>query len=174
MRRASKTRRPAADLARLSAEELFREGWRLLDDGDTRSGSRVLLAAAQMGHLEAQQGVGYLHDVGKGLTRSVEKALYWYRKAARRGDAAAATNIGLLYRERHANAVAMRWFRKALALGNSDALIEIAKLQATSPRGHRRAIAGLRHLVARKDITESTREEAEILLRELNRLAIAR
>ena len=77
-------------LARHRAEKRLSEAWGLLDAGRDRQGYRALLEAACMGHVEAQQGVGYLFDVGRGVRRSVKKALYWYRKAARAGDTAAA------------------------------------------------------------------------------------
>ena len=81
------------------AEALFVAAWTLLDSGHARRGFQKLMGAARLGHLAAQQGVGYLYDVGQGVKRSRTKAFYWYRRAARRGDACAATNIGILYKE---------------------------------------------------------------------------
>jgi TPR repeat protein len=44
--------------------------------------------------------LGYFYDRGLGVRRSEAKALYWYRRAYRRGDASGANNIGTIYRER--------------------------------------------------------------------------
>ena len=151
------------------AEALFREGWRLLDAGDDRRGARALLESARLGHVEAQQGVGYLFDVGKGVRRSVETAFKWYKIAARAGDAAAAANIGTLYKEQNKRTVAMRWFERALRLGIPDVLLEIAQLRDSTSCGRKSARADLRRLLRRKDVIQATREEAEALLRTLVR-----
>lgn len=173
MPRAPKGQAAVVKLEHRQAEELFREGWRLLDAGKDRRGYLALLESARRGHVEAQQGLGYLFDVGRGVRRSVKDALYWYRRAARAGDGAAAGNIGILYRDRRSRALAMRWFRKAVELGVSDVLLEIARLEASSARGRRAAILTLRRLLACRDVLDSTREEAEELLLDLTRLAIA-
>ena len=157
-------------LTRRRAEERFREAWRLLNAGLDHRGYRALLEAARMGHVEAHQGVGSLFDIGRGVRRSVKKALYWYRMAARAGDAAAAANIGILYRDSRSPALAMRWFKKALEMGDADVLLEIARLQLASPRGRRAAVLSVRRLLAAEGIIEATREEAQDLLSELTRL----
>lgn len=149
------------------AEALFREGWRLLDMGRDQDGCAVLLQAAKLGHTEAQQSVGYLRDIGRGVGRSRRAALFWYRKAARAGDSAAAGNIGILYREAKNLELARRWLRRAVTLGHTDMLLELARLEAATRVRRPAALEALRALLAAENIAEATREEARALLARL-------
>ena len=72
--------------------------------------------------------------------------MYWYRRAVRQGQAAAANNIGTIYRDEGRLRLAIRWFAKAADLGDGDALLEMAKLYAgpldEGPNARRAAHAG--------------------------------
>lgn len=155
-------KRSTADL-----EACFSKAWTLLDSGKHVAGFRLLLETAERGHVASQSGVGYLYDVGRGVRRSPTRALRWYRLAARQGDLVAANNLGTVFRDRGSRRPALRWFWKAVALGDSDALLEIARLEAAARGGRRRAVRHLRQLLRREDSTESTREDAQALLVEL-------
>jgi TPR repeat protein len=90
--------------------------------------------------------------------------MYWYRKAARRGDSSAAFNLGTVFRDKGKQRQALRWFRRSLDLGEGDALLEIAKLKAVVRGGRPRAVEILNQLLQRNDCTEATGEEAQVLL----------
>ena len=49
----------------------------------------LVTAAAELGHLEAQYQLGYCYENGIGVPINVEKAKFWYAKAAERGHATA-------------------------------------------------------------------------------------
>ena len=49
----------------------------------------------------------------------------WYRRAAQRGDVAAAHNLGVVFRDRQRHVLARRWFSLALNLGYVDARLEL-------------------------------------------------
>jgi TPR repeat protein len=140
-------------------EAIFNRAWKQLDAGRPARGFEIFLAAAQRRHLSSQLMVGYLSDVGRGVRRSRVKAFHWYRKAARRGDAAAASNIGILYKEVGSFGRARWWPKKAVAMGAGDSLLELAQIELES--GNEKA--GLRYLRRLRKRTDTT-EQAQALL----------
>ncbi len=44
--------------------------------------------------------LGYLYEDGKGTEKNLEKAIYWYNKAAENGNKLAQYNFGRIYRLR--------------------------------------------------------------------------
>jgi TPR repeat protein len=56
--------------------------------------TRFASSRRRHGHRASWLNVGYCFDVGLGVRRSRERALFWYRKAAKKGDGAAANSIG--------------------------------------------------------------------------------
>ena len=103
--------------------------WKVLDAGRPSAGFKSLMAAARLGDVASQQMVGYLYDVGRGVRRSRTKAFYWYRRAARRSDPCAASNIGILYKEPGSFRLARFWLKRSNGLGLTDALLDLAKLE---------------------------------------------
>jgi TPR repeat protein len=101
-----------------------------MEQGRIEDAFRLFFAAAKAGDSRAQLNVGYLYDTGQGVVRSRALALQWYRKAVRGGEAAAANNIGTIYRDEGRLRLAVRWFEKAAAMGDGDAVLEVAKLYA--------------------------------------------
>lgn len=53
--------------------------------------------AAEQGHDQAQQTVGYCYHNGYGISPDSESANYWYAKAAEQGNDAAQFNLGINY-----------------------------------------------------------------------------
>ena len=51
------------------------------------------LKAWQLGDHESQRIVGYRYHEGKGVRRDPERAIFWYRRAARGGDVYAEYNL---------------------------------------------------------------------------------
>jgi TPR repeat protein len=157
----------AKPAGKASAETPFSEASRLLERGKVREAFRLFFVAAKAGDSRAQLNVGYLYDTGQGVSRSRTHALQWYRKAVQRGEAAAANNIGTIYRDEGRLRLAVRWFEKAAAMGDGDALLEVAKLYA----GPLEEPAKARKLAVRvrssKRAAADSRDEAERLLQTL-------
>jgi TPR repeat protein len=138
----------------------------LAEDGKNREAVQLLLKAAKAGNLSAQLNLGVHLATGKGARPSREKALYWYKRAARRGYAAAASNIGCIYRDQRRARLALRWFEKAVALGDDDAMLEVAKLCLGTLRDTKRAKRLLAKVLSSKRVTLDTQEEAARLQKE--------
>ena len=152
-------------LCRDALEALWLRACALDDQGKPRVAFRLLRRAAEAGHHGSQLHLGVLYDTGRGVRRSRERALHWYRKGARRREAAAASNIGTLYRDEGRMGLAVRWFERAVEWGDADALLELAKLYLgplqDRPRA-RRLLARLRR--NKGSTTPLTQEEATLLL----------
>ena len=118
--------------------------------------------------------LGYFYDEGLGTKQDKDKAMYWYKHAYRKGSAAAASNIAILYRERSNYRLVFRWFEKAALLGDGDAAVELAKLYLEGTGVRRSNFLAERWLleaVSSQFITEAGREEAlSLLLRAKNGL----
>ncbi len=138
-----------------------------MEKGRLEEAFGLFLEAAKAGDTRAQMNIGYLYDTGQGVRASRTQAMHWYRKAARQGKAAAATNIGAIYRDEGRLRLALRWFERAVALGDADALLDMAVLQS----GPLKDAAGARRLLSRalrsKRVSADSRERAERLLSEL-------
>jgi hypothetical protein len=137
--------------------------------GKLRSAFRLFLAAAKLGDAGARVNIGYFYDVGLGVQRNRQTALNWYRKAYRAGMSVAATNIGIVYRDEGKPERAVDWFRRAIALGDPEPNLELAKIYLDKEDGKRKAIACLKSVIRAKAsaVTEAGREEAEELLKRI-------
>mgnify|MGYP002350490612 CR=1 FL=1 len=145
-------------------EREFIDASHLLDAGDARHAAILFKRAADRGSMPAQMMLGYLYDTGAGVSRSREKALAWYGRAARRGDATAAANIGSIFAKEGNKRSALRWFMRAVDQGLPDVLLDIAKMQKPSD-----AKKTLQRLLNHKRIIPDVRQNAAALLTELKR-----
>src|SRR5882672_3256867 len=99
-----------------SAEELFVRAAQQDEKGNFHSAFRLFLAGAKLGDKSCQLNVGNYYDDAKGVRRNRKAALYWYKRAYRRGMSSAANNIGILWRNEKNPKRALEWFQKAVHL----------------------------------------------------------
>src|ERR1700722_12763846 len=78
---------------------LFQRADEQWEAGNLRSAFRLFLAAAEGGEPGCQVNIGTFYSEGLGVKKDIPSALYWYRRAYRRGIASAANNIGCVYRD---------------------------------------------------------------------------
>jgi TPR repeat protein len=149
---------------RMDLEMKFNEACAHLDAGNHRAAFRLFQQAARAGHRASWLNLGYCFDGGRGVRRSRERALFWYRKAASKGDGSAANNIGTVYRDEGRPRLAARWFQKAVSLGATDALLNLAKLYLGPLDDLAKARSALTRVARAKNVSEDTREQAEALL----------
>jgi len=102
-------------------EELFIRAAKQEEKGKFRSAFQLYLAAAKSGDTSCQVNVGNFYDDGTGVRRNRKVALYWYKRAYRRGVASAASNIGVVWRNEKNPKRAVQWFKKAVLLGDDEA-----------------------------------------------------
>jgi TPR repeat protein len=150
------------------AGEIFIRADKQWESGNLRSAFRLMVAAAKMGDVGAQVNVGYMYDTGVGVKHNRQAAFYWYRRAYRRGDGGAASNIGTIFRDEGNLERALYWFQRAKTLrggDDGDADLEIAKLYLRNSRDVRKAILHLKRVCRSKFVTQDGVEQARRLLR---------
>jgi hypothetical protein len=150
-----------------STDKWFREASASWEEGRIKEAFRLFLAAAKAGDPSSQLNVGFFYDTGLGVKKSRPQAMYWYRRAWRRGETIAATNIAIVYRDEGRLRLALRWFEKAVALGDDDAMLDMARLYAGSLANPTKARRLLRKVLASKNVTEESQEQAARLLEQL-------
>jgi len=158
------------------AEQLFLKAEQFEEKNDLRNAFKCLLAGAQLGDTGSQLNLGNIYASGKGTRKSLEKAAYWYKKAYNNGYSTAALNLAIDRRNQGNVRSAVVWFKKAIAMGDGEACIALAKIYKAR-KGGQKAAAGLlkRALRLNRDcISEAGREEAASLLRAISKDLIAR
>jgi TPR repeat protein len=148
------------------AEELFIRAAKHEENGQLRSAFRLYLAAAKAGDTSCQLNVGNFYDAGTGVRRNRLAALYWYKRAYRRGDSCAANNIGVMWRNDKKPKRALEWFQKAVRLGDEEANLEIAKYYLRNEPNTLKAIRHLEKVCQSDCVTEAGKEEATRLLKQ--------
>jgi hypothetical protein len=146
---------------------LFTRASKRWDEGKLTSAFRLFLVGAKAGDYGAQLNLGTFYSDGIGVKRNRSQALYWYRRAYRHGDGAAASNIGVVYRDEGNLRSALEWFQRAVKFKDADAHLEIAKIYIQ--RGEtEKALACLKRVRTAKAgyVTEASREEAKRLVEE--------
>jgi TPR repeat protein len=138
--------------------------------GRLRSAFRFFLVAAENGNGLAYDTLGSFYDRGVGTKRDEDAALYWYKRAYRRGSFIAPNNIGVIYRDRKDLKRALAWFRRAVEHKDASANLNIAKIYLKDKRDIEKAIRHLKEVCKARanDATELAREEAGLLLKRIN------
>jgi TPR repeat protein len=138
--------------------------------GNVRKAFELFSQAATAGDPFAQTSLGYFYDEGIGVKKNAEKAIWWYRKAARKGSVAAINNLAITYRDSGNLRRARSWFKKAFSKGDGDAALELAKLSLAGRRQDAKSAKKyLEAAVGSKYILSDSKKEAAKLLNELNR-----
>ena len=148
-------------------DDLFSRADAHWDRGELSQAFRLFRTAAKNGDRSSFLNVGYFLDLGIGIRRNRDEAMYWHKRAWSCGDPCAATNIGTIWRDEKKPRRALSWFKKAVKFGDHSAHLDIAKLYIDRNEAGRAAV----HLglVCRSGaVSEATAEEAAQLLKELN------
>ena len=153
---------------KLKADSLFDRADKAVDRGDMRSAFRLMLASVKLGNTGAQINVGNYYADGTGVRRNRSAALYWYKRAYRRGDYNAAHNIGILWRDEGKIQRALQWFLRAVELGDDESNLDIGKHFLHNEKNLKRAIPYFTRVTQSDWVTEAGAEEAAALLREAN------
>jgi len=127
----------------------------------------ALKRLAENGDEGAYHMLGYMYDVGEGTRRSPRSAMRWYRRSYRAGSSTSAINIATMYRDAGDHRKEFEWYRRAAALDDGDAKLEVA-IRYLSGKGVRRsiklAIHHLEDVLRTKDTSEAATDIARQLL----------
>lgn len=98
-----------------------------------RAARKLLEAAAKAGDASAFANLAYCFDAGVGGPRSEKEAVHWYRRAVAKGSIIAAYNMSTICRDRGDQAGRVRWLRRTIAMGDTEALVELGRLVLFRP-----------------------------------------
>jgi len=74
------------EVNKIELNSIFQKAWILDLNSEYLSAAELYKKAAEKGHIDSQFNLAVLYDVGQGVERNKQKALYWFRKAAEQGD----------------------------------------------------------------------------------------
>lgn len=154
-------------------DNLYFAAMELFDAGDRDVALQLFRQGADLGDDSAMNMVALAYDAGDGAERDKERAIEWLKKSWRAGHRTfVCMNIAKTYEELGQRRLALYWWNKAVAGGDIEAGLGLAKylLQATKGRPTKRI---LRLVQAAADaegqieVTLAGKEEAQALLEEL-------
>jgi TPR repeat protein len=130
-----------------------------------------MTSAAKLGNCIGQLDLGYFYDLGIGIKRNRDLAIYWYRRAYRNDHFSGAANIGTIYRDEGKPTRALAWFLKAVKMGDVDANLEIGKMYIKERWGAREAVPYLTKVAEAPPqmVCENSRQQAIRLIQRLER-----
>ncbi len=155
---------------------LLRIAYDAAEAGNFEHARRCYETGAALGDAMCLQALGYMYDVGEGVAADKALAMKLYRKAWKRGDHAAATNIAVLYREIGNKRMMFRWYQRVAYAGDGSAQLEMARCYVSGTGVRKDVTAALRCLAAANAsdyITEYEREEAQAMISALKPRPVA-
>ncbi len=110
-----------------------------------------------------------MYGDGKGVEYDFDKSVEWDLRAWELGNESSLHNLGVTYRTHGAAREARKYFERAIAAGDGDALLELAKLLDVSDFETANVLRLLRLVNESDSVTEDSREEASSLITEIER-----
>src|SRR5471030_2025492 len=114
---------------------LFEQASRYDDAYIYKRAFTLFLKAAELGDEGAQINLGNYYASGKGTTKDLSKAAYWYKRAYNAGCSTGALNLAIDKKNNGDTRSAILWFKKAIAMNDGWAYCELAKLYAKRRAG---------------------------------------
>ena len=109
----------------MSAKEACKIAYEAYDAKNYVKAMKYYMYAAEKNDSWAQFRLGYMYDMGKGVTQNYAEAVKWYLKSANQGNESAQYNIGVMYQKgqgvKQDYSEANKWFQKAAEQGNTSA-----------------------------------------------------
>lgn len=110
-----------------TADRKWAQGCALEDEGKIGEAIEVYRIAVRMGSEEAMSNLGNLLD-DKIVPPRPREAVYWYKRALKRGLPSAAWNLAMHYKILGKRRWYIYWLQVAAKLGDSDAVDALRKL----------------------------------------------
>ena len=88
-------------------------------------------ALAENGDIDCQTFVGWMYEQGEGVSKCLDSAFYWYKKAALSGSAEAQFLLAKLHAQRKQYSEAFKLYQKAVEQNYSPALFRLGWIYET-------------------------------------------
>lgn len=141
------------------------------DMKDWRGAFKCLSAAARFNHNSSQLNLGNLYASGRGARKNLGLAEYWYKRAYKGGNLAAAYNLALDKKRQGDVDAAISWLKKAAARRDGSSYLALAEMYSKKVGGIKKAVDLLQQALEfnSEEIFDDDREKVESLLRKLQR-----
>lgn len=106
--------------------ELRRMAAHSLRQGENEKALTGYLHLAERGYVDCQRVVGGMYYKGYGAPKDLEKAKYWYKRAADRNDAKSQYFLASIYRQEGKLKTAIEWLEKSSNQGHVLATFRLA------------------------------------------------
>jgi TPR repeat protein len=146
---------------------LFDEASAAYDNGNYEIAFALFLKLAQSGDVDAMTRIASMYGAGEGTSLDFEKSIEWDERAVKSGSITSLSNLGITYRMRGDARQAKLWFEKAIAAGDSEAALDLAKMYLISELETTRVKQYLGLVLAGENCSEAARDEAAEILRNL-------
>lgn len=114
--------------------DLYKEAYTAYDNGDYKKAKKLFEDFAAKGEAEAQNNLGVMYALGKGVPQDYKKSIEWYKKSASQGYSEAQFTLGSMYDLGQGVPqnfdMATAWYRKAAETGNAEAQLYLGAMYA--------------------------------------------
>ena len=162
--RSGGSKRSASDAA--ADNRRFRRACELWDGGELRRAFGMFLVGARGGDVSSQVNLGYFYEQGLGVRQNRDRAVYWYRRAYRKGSAIAASNIGVILQEQGRLRDAVERMCRSVRRGNKNIALQLGEIYLAAGKMR----LAQRYLKTARDsarTSEDTQQRARRLLKRI-------
>ena len=146
------------------SDSLFKRAYKRYSLGDSRSAYEWFLRGANSGNSDCMIWVGFLIGDGVIADEHHQNEIWWYKRAWSKGNLLAPNNLAVVYKSLRNFGKAQYWYQVAIATGDGDAKVELAKLYIAYNTKFDVSLGLLKSALDDKYITEQSIEDARALL----------
>ncbi|WP_028580336.1 tetratricopeptide repeat protein [Desulfogranum japonicum] len=106
-------------------EGLVNQSGQIIVKPKPKKAFRWFLLSAEQGNEGSQLALANALSTGVGTKRDFGKAIFWAKKAVKKGSFAAAHNLGSIYRDLEKPKLSFTWYNKSVQMGDYDSLLEV-------------------------------------------------
>ena len=115
-----------ADAIFVEAKKHFEIGEDDDDDDEYKKAAELFEKAANHGHSDAQDFLGYQYEFGLGIAESKQEAIKWYTLSAEQGNADGQFSLATIYEKDNDIETANKWYKKAVRNKQPYAMCKLA------------------------------------------------
>lgn len=142
----------------------FIKASRFWEKGFDEQAFRWFLHGAKAGNTACMLNLGVMYGDRRPINKYKKQELFWYKKAWKKGELSAASNIAIAYIELKQLKKAEKWFTIAIRSGDRDANLELAKMYIKFSIKLRDIPRLLEETISSNHVTQGSVEEAQCLL----------
>jgi TPR repeat protein len=150
-------------------DDLFNQADGLSEQGRHTEAFEIFLRLAQDGNTYAMSRLAIIYCDGLGTKKDFDESIKWDLRAIDSGYIASMSNLALTLCQQRKFLEARNWFEKAVAAGDGDAALELAKLLQVSVLESNNVKFLLKSVIESNFVTQASVEEARALLDQIER-----